>query len=238
MSEHHSPRVALVDFGLGNLHSVLRACEGAGLSAAITDKKADVLAADAVLLPGVGAFGDAMKNLKAADLVGPLRALHAAGRPIIGICLGLQLLMQESEEFGHHAGLGLIEGTVVRFRSPRDAAHRELKVPHVSWSRVQRPRPSVAKTADPWSGTPLDGLRDGTHMYFVHSYYVCPTDPRVRLSMTQYGDVEFCSSVRSGNTIAFQFHPEKSGAEGQRIYRQIASFIEQCRLHKDVKNAC
>ena len=226
------PRVAIVDFGLGNLHSVHRACLRAGMDAHVTQSPRDVLAADGVLLPGVGAFGDAMANLHSADLVRPLREVHHSGKPLVGVCLGLQILMSESEEFGSHRGLNLIEGSVVRLVSPRSSDARILKVPHVAWNRIQAPADNPAA----WEGTPLAGLGDGTHMYFVHSYYVRPAKPSVRLSVTRYGDIEFCSSVRSGNTVAFQFHPEKSGPDGLRIYQQIAQFVAAGAAQKDRKH--
>lgn len=225
MSDQPRLKVAIVDFGLGNLFSVHRACERVGLDAEITNSKQQVLAADAVLLPGVGAFGDAMDNLTKADLVGPLRYIHHSGKPLIGICLGQQLLMSESEEFGCHKGLGLIDGTVTRFCDPHGSSGQILKIPQVGWNRIHRP--SHAGTQDIWADSPLAGQAEGAYMYFVHSYYVQPTDPSVRLSVTRYGDVEFCSSVRVGNTCAFQFHPEKSGTDGLQIYQQIAQFISQ-----------
>lgn len=227
------PRVAIVDFGLGNLHSVLRACLRAGMDAAITSSRHDVLGADAVLLPGVGAFGDAMANLRRTDLVGPLRQIHAQGTPLVGVCLGLQLLLSESEEFGTTEGLNLIEGRVVRFAAPRGEQGRVLKVPQVGWNRIAPPPDAPAA----WEGTPLWGLAAGTHMYFVHSYYVRPVDPSVRLAVTRYGDIEFCSAVRSGNTVAFQFHPEKSGPDGLRIYQQIAGFITANATRKEFRHA-
>lgn len=224
MSDHLALTVAIVDFGLGNLFSVQRACQRAGLLAEITSSKEKVLAADGVILPGVGAFGDAMDNLRRDDLVSPLRDVSQAGRPLIGICLGQQLLMSESEEFGNHRGLGLIEGTVTRFCNPRGREEQILKVPHVGWSRIHRPV-DADRLADRWSGSPLDGLVDGTYMYFVHSYYVRPADESVQLAMTCYGNMEFCSAIRIGNTCAFQFHPERSGPDGLSIYRRLADFI-------------
>jgi glutamine amidotransferase len=234
MSDRHPLKVAIVDFGLGNLFSVQRACERAGLLAEITSSKESVLAADGVILPGVGAFGDAMENLRRADLIGPLRYVSQSGKPLVGICLGQQLLMSESEEFGHHRGLGLIEGTVVRFREPCGPEGQPLKIPHIGWSRIHRPNTPNEKE-DRWSGSPLEGLADGTYMYFVHSYHVKPADHSVELAMTCYGDLEFCSAVRSGNTCAFQFHPERSGPDGLSIYCRLAEFIvdahERTKLH-------
>ena len=227
-----TPTVAIVDFGLGNLYSVLRACERVGLAARITSSHRDVLAADGVILPGAGAFGDAMSNLRRLDLVGPLREIHNRESPLIGICLGLQLMMTGSSEFGDHQGLGMIDGPVVHFGRPAEK-NSVLKVPQVGWNRVFRRAcdeaavdqlPAAAD--DPWQHTPLAGLADGRHMYFVHSYYVRPTDSSVVLSVTRYGDVEFCSAIRVGNTFAFQYHPERSGPDGLRVYRNIAGLIQ------------
>jgi glutamine amidotransferase len=236
MSQLGPLKVAIIDFGLGNLFSVQRACERAGFLAEITSAKEVVLAADGVILPGVGAFGDAMENLRRADLVSPLRSIAHAGKPVIGICLGQQLLMSESEEFGHHRGLGLIEGTVVRFRDPVDRDGRSLKVPHVGWSRIRRPE-EPGGNGDPWDGSPLDGLPDGTYMYFVHSFHVQPADRSVRLSVTNYGDAEFCSAVRLRNICAFQFHPERSGPAGLSIYRRMADFIASRSVRNNLQNA-
>ena len=218
MSVPTRPTVAVVDYGMGNLFSVCHACERAEMGAFVTDRPADVATADAVLLPGVGAFGDAMDRLRERGLVEPLRERSRAGRLVVGICLGQQLLMTESHEFGRHRGLGLIEGDVVRF-AETDRAGRPVKVPHVGWDRVRRP----AGAGDPWAGSPLAGLPDGTAMYFVHSFYARPADPRVVLAWGRYGGTEFCSALRAGNTFAFQFHPERSGPEGMRVYHTIAA---------------
>lgn len=229
----HTPTVAIVDYGLGNLYSVLRACQRVGLDARITSSQRDVLAADGVILPGVGAFGDAMDNLRRLDLVGPLREIHARAAPLVGICLGLQLMMSGSSEFGDHDGLGIIDGPTVHFGRPA-SPDGVLKVPQVGWNRVFRHACDEATVdqlpdavEDPWQHTPLAGLPDGQYMYFVHSYYVRPIDPVVVLSVTRYGDVEFCSAVRVGNTFAFQYHPERSGPDGQHIYRNIAGLIQR-----------
>jgi glutamine amidotransferase len=212
------PTVAVVDYGMGNLFSVCHACQHAGMTAFITDRATDIAKADAVLLPGVGAFGDAMDSLRARDLIAPLRDRSQAGNLLVGICLGQQLLMTESHEFGLHRGLGLIEGDVVRFGETDDVG-RPVKVPHVGWNRVRR----AASVADPWDGTPLRALPDGSAMYFVHSYYTRPADPRVGLAWSKYGGREFYAALRLGNTFAVQFHPERSGPDGIRVYHTIAA---------------
>ncbi|MBW3600794.1 MAG: imidazole glycerol phosphate synthase subunit HisH [Planctomycetes bacterium] len=233
MSKRSRPDAAIVDYGLGNLYSVLRACERVGLTAEITSSAAELLSARSVILPGVGAFGDAMANLRVRDLVGPLREAAQRGTPVFGICLGLQLLMSESEEFGLHQGLNIIRGRVVHLGRPHGGPG-PLKVPQVGWNRIRRPNVKAAG-GDPWSGTPLSGTDDGAYQYFVHSFYVTPEDPGVVLARTRYGDVEFCSAVRQGNVFAFQFHPERSGAEGTAIYRNIAEIV---RSHSQEKENC
>lgn len=219
-----SPHVAIIDHGLGNLFSVKHACEHAGIRADITSERKAILAADAVILPGVGAFGDAMDTLRRLDLVAVLRDIAASPKPLVGVCLGVQLLMTESYEFGHHRGLGIIEGPVVRFDRPKQDG-RELKVPQICWNRIGR--------RAPWEGTLLDGIVDGEYMYFVHSYYVQPQDPGVVLSATRYGHIDFCSSLRKGNVFACQFHPERSSAQGLRIYRNLSAQI-QCVVQQEI----
>jgi imidazole glycerol-phosphate synthase subunit HisH len=210
-----APRVAIVDYHLGNLFSVKHACGHVGLDAVITADRAVIESADAIILPGVGAFGDAMKSLTAEGLVEPLRELAASDTPFLGICLGLQLLFTESEEFGTHAGLGIVPGRVVRFPDLGTSAGRRRKVPHVGWARVNRP----AGTS--WDGTVLAGLADGHYEYFVHSYHVAPENRADVLTTSTYGEQEFCSAVKRGNVTAFQYHPERSGARGLRVYRNL-----------------
>lgn len=220
-------RVAIIDYGLGNLFSVQQACLAVGLNAVITRDGAALAKCDALILPGVGAFSDAMTTLNRLDLVQPIRDAAAAGKPLVGICLGIQLLMSESHEFGWHQGLGLIPGKVVPLPSPREGG-RLLKVPQAGWNRI---RP-LGGGPEWWAGTPLEGLADGEYMYFVHSFIAVPEDPSVVLSTTRYGDAEFCSSLAFGNIFACQFHPERSGRRGLTIY---ANLREQ--LHCEVSNS-
>jgi glutamine amidotransferase len=210
--------IAVVDYGMGNLFSVKRACEHVGLRAEITPDPEVVAAADAVILPGVGAFGDAMIALDDLELSDSIRATAVAGTPILGICLGLQLLMERSCEFGTFEGLGLIPGDVVAFDHPREG-ERVLKVPQVGWNRVWRAREGA------WDDTLLSETPDGIHQYFVHSYYVRPSDERSIAARTRYGDVEFCSAAKSGNVFACQFHPERSGPQGIRMYERFAAMV-------------
>jgi glutamine amidotransferase len=214
-------RVAIVDFGLGNLFSVAQACQAVGLESTITHDRRTIEHADAVILPGVGAFGDAMQTLTRLDLVGVLQDTPARGTPLIGICLGVQLLMSESQEFGRHKGLGLIQGEVVPFNNPHEGGRR-LKVPQVGWNRIH----AAGSGTGGWADTPLAGLRDGEFMYFVHSFVVVPEDRSVVRSTTTYGDVEFCSSVSRGQIFACQFHPERSGRRGLHVYENVRKLVE------------
>jgi len=221
MMTRAQPRIAIVDYGLGNLFSIGRACEWAGMTPVVTDDAGDMERSDAVMLPGVGAFVEAMEALKRRDLISPLRDLAAAGKPLIGICLGQQLLMSESHEFGTHEGLGLIEGAVERLpdKAAFDAGGHRLKVPQVGWNRVMAPEGTN------WQGSILEGVAYGAYMYFVHSYHVCPLDRSVVLATSSFGGHDFCSAVRQGNITACQFHPEKSGREGLRLYENIARLL-------------
>jgi glutamine amidotransferase len=216
----NKPKIAIVDHGLGNLFSVKHACQHVGLDATITSSKSEIVESDAVILPGVGAFGDAMDTLHRLDLVSLLREIAASPKPFIGICLGVQLLMTESHEFGRHKGLGIVEGAVVPFDNPREN-DRALKVPQIGWNRVCKPVKGNGNR-DPWAGTLLDGTPDGEYMYFVHSYVVQPQDPGVVLSTSRYGHIEFCSSLQLGNIFACQFHPERSAVRGFEIYQNLA----------------
>lgn len=202
----------VVDYGLGNLFSLTRALRAVGAAdVAVSGERSALDAAEKVILPGVGAFGDGMAGLRERGLVEPLREFAASGRPLLGICLGLQLLFDESEEFGRHEGLGLVPGRCVAF--PRGP---ERKVPHVGWSAL---RPEA-----PWESTLLRGLSARPEVYFVHSYFVVPADPADRLAVTDYEGQEFCSVARRGRVAGCQFHPEKSSAPGLSI---LKNFVEE-----------
>ena len=222
MSRDGGTHVAIIDYGLGNLYSVKHACAHAGLDGMITSSHAEILSAGAIILPGVGAYGDAMKTLHALDLVTVLHEFAGSGRPLMGICLGMQLLMSESCEFGRFRGLGLIEGMVVPFGEPREG-ERRLKVPQIGWNGIHRARPVSEREG--WRGTLLADLVEGEPMYFVHSYIAQPADARVELAVSRYGDTEFCSALQSGNVMACQFHPERSGPQGLRIYQNLAAIV-------------
>jgi imidazole glycerol-phosphate synthase subunit HisH len=208
--------VAIIDYGMGNLYSVQRACEHLGVEAAITGSADVLLSAEAAILPGVGAFGDAMGNLKERGLAGPIKEFIASGRPFMGICLGLQLLMSESEEFGVHEGLNIFAGKVVKF-----PAGPGIKVPQVGWNKIKR-----APAGAGWEASLLRGVREEEFMYFVHSFYVVPAGGEAVLSVSSYEGVNYCSSLQRGNVFACQFHPEKSAGRGLKIYQNFAGLIE------------
>lgn len=218
-------KVAIIDYEMGNLFSVQRACEHVGLHPIATSDKANIIECDAVILPGVGAFGDAMRNLKRLDLISILRDFIQSGRPFLGICLGLQLLFTESEEFGNHKGLDIINGRVIRF-SDIDKRGQKIKVPHVGWNRILH---HTHAAGDLGEGTLLRGIKNGEFMYFVHSYYCMPEDAGPLLSTTIYEDIEFCSGVSKENLSAFQFHPEKSAHEGLKIYHNFFDMINKTK---------
>jgi glutamine amidotransferase len=198
--------IAIIDYGMGNLRSVQKGFEKVGHAAVVTSDPDQVAAADKVVLPGVGAFEDAIAELRRLGMVEPVLHAIAAGKPFLGICLGLQLLFDVSYENGTHQGLGVIAGEVVRFDLPR-----EYSVPHMGWNQLQIRRRAPL----------LAGLADGTHVYFVHSYYVVPKDPAVIAAECDYGG-PFCAMVWRDNVFATQFHPEKSQADGLRMLKSFA----------------
>ena len=195
--------VIILDYGAGNLRSVVRAVERVGARPDVASVPAALDEADVVILPGVGAAADTMHTLRQRQLVEPIHEYLAADRPFLGVCMGLQALMTVSEEGGEHACLDVLEGRVVRLPEGR-------KIPHMGWNRVEQRR-----------RTPLfDGIPDGAHFYFVHSYYCDMAEPEDVVAVADYG-AEVTAVVQRGKLAATQFHPEKSGAYGLRIYRNF-----------------
>lgn len=207
-------KIAIIDYHLGNLFSVQQACRHIGYDAVVTSDKKLLMEADYAILPGVGAFGDAMSVLKEFDLISPIRDFIDSGKPFMGVCLGLQLLFTESEEFGNYKGLNVIEGITRKFPA-LNSSKEKLKVPQIEWNQVHIP--AIEKIHQ----TPLNGCKTGDFFYFVHSYYVLPTNKEYVLTNTTYGGMEYCSSVARKNLFACQFHPEKSGEYGLNIYRNF-----------------
>ena len=211
---NNSFTVAIIDYEMCNIFSVKRACLEVGLRPIVTSSPQIILQADGIILPGVGAFGDAMGNLRNRDLIAPIKEGVSLGIPFLGICLGMQLIFSESEEFGSHKGLDLIPGTVVKF--PQDATvANHIKIPQVGWNTIE---PPLKRAKSFWRESPFSSLEVGDYMYFVHSYYAIPENDQIVLSNTNYEGTQFCSSILHKNIFACQFHPEKSGDKGIRIY--------------------
>ncbi len=195
--------VLVLDYGMGNLLSVKKALEEVGFKVKVSQDWREVKGASLLVLPGVGAFGDAVKNLKRLNLFEEVIDYVKGGKPFFGICLGMQLLFERSYEFGINEGLGLIKGEVVRFPN-------RLRVPHIGWNQVWKRKEEGV----------LKGIREGEYFYFVHSYYCKPKEEDVILTTTDYG-IEFTSSILKGNIFAVQFHPEKSQRAGLRLLKNL-----------------
>jgi glutamine amidotransferase len=200
--------IAVIDYGMGNLHSVGKAIEKLGRQAEFTSDPAAIMAADGAILPGVGAFGDAMANLKATGLDSVVRDYAATGRPLLGICLGMQLLFSESEEHGKHEGLNLLPGRVVRFEG-------KYKVPHMGWNELEFVQDS-----------PLFREVEPGHVYFVHSYHALPERREDLLAVTDYHQ-PVTAIVGRGSLYGMQFHPEKSGEMGMKLLQRFLDLVPQ-----------
>lgn len=207
--------ITVVDYGVGNLFSVRRAIEKCGASVTFAGTAAEIGAAQRLLLPGVGAFQDGMSGLRERGLIDAVRAFADTGRPLLGICLGMQMLLTKSEEFGEHAGLGIIPGRVVAI--PATTANGEPhKIPFVGWCELERP------AAAEWSGTVLEDLRPGAAVYLVHSYGAVPDEAGHRLADYDYDGRSISAAIRAGNVSGCQFHPEMSGTVGLSV---LARFL-------------
>jgi len=205
--------IAIVDYGMGNLRSVQKAFEKIGVTARIVPFPRDLERMRGIVLPGVGAFGQAMNNLRAIGWDVALRQAVARDVPLLGICLGMQLLFESSEEMGQHEGLGILRGAVKRFAGT-------LKVPQMGWNQLHIQRPSAL----------LRDVADGSYAFFVHSYYCAPRDESVILATTDYG-IEFASVVGDGNVFGVQFHPEKSQSVGLKMLANFAELVERNTQH-------
>lgn len=212
------PDIAIMDYGMGNLRSVEKALTRVGAEARVISSPDQLGSAHALVLPGVGAFGQAMQRLREAKFDDLARAWVGEDRPFLGICLGLQMLFTESEEFGSAAGLDIVPGRVVRFRGPAFEGKADdpgLKVPHIGWNQLEIAKPHPV----------THGMPDHAMAYFVHSYYCVPDDPDWTAITTEHG-TRFVSAVARGNLFASQFHPEKSGDVGLGM---LANFVELAR---------
>ena len=206
--------VVIVDYGHGNLFSINQACIQVGYNPIITSNAQDIINADSLILPGVGAFKIAMTELINKNLVEPISEYVKKGNYLMGVCLGMQLLFETSEEFGTHKGLGLIKGTVEKF--PELHNGNKLRVPHIGWNNIQKNGEHYS-----WDSTPLKEISYENYFYFIHTYYVMPKVEENILSISQYQEMKFCSSVQSDNIFGFQFHPEKSAEQGLSIYKNF-----------------
>ena len=198
----------IIDYGMGNLRSVEKALESIGGNPVISGDPEKVGAAKRLILPGVGAFGDAMENLKGKGMDRAIRRAVEGGTPLLGLCLGLQLLFTRSEEFGVHEGLDLISGSVLKIDEPG------FRVPHIGWNQIEGDRP------DPL----LEGIADGSYFYFVHSFFVDPENPGDVLRWTSYGR-RFCSIASRGKVWGAQFHPEKSQDVGKQLLKNFVGIV-------------
>ncbi len=202
--------IAVIDYGASNLRSVMHALGHLQADARVAETPDGLAGARAIILPGVGAFGAGMAQVRARGFEAPLKAAVAAGTPLLGICLGMQFLFEDSEELGAFTGLGLLPGRVVRF--PADLG---LKIPHMGWNQLHPARDSAL----------LAGIEDGVYTYFVHSYYCAPADPADTLATTDYG-MPFTSIVARDHVYGVQFHPEKSQAVGLRILQNFVDMVQ------------
>jgi len=207
--------VSVVDYGLCNLRSVKRALESLGHPVEIISSPEEILRSQALVLPGVGAFANGMLGLQERNLISAIKCYAQSGRPLLGICLGMQLLMTESDEFGNHAGLDLISGKVKKFKDPKRIVEIDYHIPHVGWNELHQGK-SLG-----WEETILQDTKEGTNVYFVHSFKVLPEDSAHALAITRYGEQNVCSVLRKDNIYGTQFHPERCGRAGLLMLRNF-----------------
>ncbi len=211
--------IAIIDYDVGNIKSISGAFDAVGASTIITRNKAVILSADGLVLPGVGAFAHGMEKLNQYDLISTIHKFANSNKPLLGICLGMQMLFSSGTEFGETAGLNLIPGKVKKLPLLSDDCK---KLPHVSWNELTKPINSN------WHDTILDDIQENENMYFVHSFYAEPDDEDDILSLTEYSNKSFCSTVRRDNIYGCQYHPEKSAVVGLKI---INNFKNQCKVN-------
>ncbi len=208
-------KVAVIDYGIGNVKSMCNALIHVGIEVELTCDKDKIMSADALILPGVGAFAHGMNNLNQYNLIPVLYEFAGTGKMFIGVCLGMQMLLEESTEFGLNKGMGLIKGKVIKLPVAQNSLE---KLPHVSWNKINEPNPGR------WSNTLLSEVPSNNDLYFVHSYVAAPENPNDILANCTYGGVDFCAAIHQNNIYGFQFHPEKSGEMGLAILKRIKQF--------------
>jgi imidazole glycerol-phosphate synthase subunit HisH len=212
--------VAVIDYGVGNLLSVRRALEHCGATVTVTADHDALLASPRVILPGVGAFANGMAELRRSGIDDVAREIAARGTPLLGICLGMQMLLDESEEFGVSAGLGLVPGRVVPV-PVMNALGLPQKIPHIGWNSL-----AMSESQQPWGGTLIRDVKPSEAVYFVHSFMAEPNDGRDRIADCLYGGIRISAVIRHGHVFGCQFHPEKSGAVGLRVLRAFVESAE------------
>ncbi len=207
--------ISIINYGMNNLYSVQNACYNEKINSIITDDHDKILNSKIAILPGVGAFKEAIYNIKKKKLDKTILNFINSGKPFFGICLGMQLLFNESEEFGSTKGLGVFEGKVIKFKSNKI---KNIIVPHVGWNKI-------TFNENNYKSSVMKNNFDNDFMYFVHSFHVLPEIKDVQLTSTNYGGIKFCSAIKKDNITAFQFHPEKSGIAGKKIFKEIKKLL-------------
>ncbi|MEL6469570.1 MAG: imidazole glycerol phosphate synthase subunit HisH [Cyanobacteria bacterium J06623_4] len=207
--------IAVIDYDMGNLHSACKGLQFAGAKTLVTDSVAEIERADGVVLPGVGAFDPAMQHLRSRHLVEPIRRIALSGKPFLGICLGLQVLFEGSEE-GQEEGLGIFSGTIRRFRPEAN-----LTIPHMGWNQLAFSQPNCPIWQE---------ISDGAWVYFVHSFYAAPTDTTLNAATITHGSQTVTAAVAKDNLMAVQFHPEKSSTSGLQILKNFVSYVREGQL--------
>jgi glutamine amidotransferase len=218
--------IVVIDYGLGNLFSVVKAFLAIGVEASLTDKAEAIKTADAIVLPGVGAFKDGMEGLKGRGLVESIKEHAFKNKPFLGICLGMQMMLSESEEFGLCQGLDLIKGRVIRLPHVQNQERLKCKIPNIGWKKIF---PSSQNDKDLWNNTILNNLPQEAYFYFVHSFVAAPDDAKDILANINYGGNLACSVIRRGNLFGTQFHPEKSADLGLDILRNFIKIVGNYR---------
>ena len=205
-------KIVVVDYGIGNVQSIINALsQFDDVNVVLSDRQDEILNADGLILPGVGAFKKAMEELNFRNLPSVLNEYISLKKPFLGICLGMQLLFESSEEFGNSNGLGFVKGVVKSF--PKSISD---KLPHVSWNSIEMQELN-------WSSTIFEGIKNKDDFYFVHSYICKPKNQDIILSKTEYGGINFCSAIQQGNIYGCQFHPEKSASSGLKIIKNFVN---------------
>lgn len=211
-------KIAIVDYGIGNVKSMINAFDSLKTEVVLTSDPKNIMNSSALVLPGVGAFASGMNNLKKYDLIDTIHEFVNTGKPFLGVCLGMQMLLEESEEFGSTKGLGLIKGKVVKLKT--DKANNE-RLPHVSWNEIKEPNPGR------WKNTILENTIELTDVYFVHSYAAVPQESKDVLAIANYSNHDFCAAVSKNNVFGTQFHPEKSGVSGLNILKKFIDITKK-----------